>query len=175
MKIKKRTRTEKKDLIRSKFARDEDVQLFKIILNRLKKKYDVSSTEVLSIIREEIMIPSTIFTKILSPLETDVKYLKENLDLDYSTIAKLLKRNRRAVWQAYKNAVKKYSEKLKPEETEFNIPVSALKAELSILEATVAYLKDEYRLSYHEIGELLQRDERTIWTVYSRAMKKLRR
>ena len=172
MRIKKQTRTEKKDLIRSRFARDEDVQLFKIILNRLKKKYGVSSTEVLSIIREEIMIPSSAFTKILSPLETDVKYLKENLDLDYSTIAKLLKRNRRAVWQAYKNAVKKFSEKLKPEETEYNIPVSALKAELSILEATVAYLKDEYGLSYHEIGELLQRDERTIWTVYSRAKKK---
>lgn len=175
MKERKQIRTAKKDLISSKFYKDEDLQLFKIILNRLKRRYDISSTEVLSLIREEILIPSTIFTKALSPLETDVKYLKENLDLDYSMIAKLLGRNRRAVWQAHKNAVKKLPEKLKPEETEYNIPVSVLKAELSILEATVVYMKDEFGLSYHEIGELLQRDERTVWTVYHRAMKKLGR
>jgi len=172
MKISKQTRTEKKDLTSSKFAKDEDVQLFKILLNRLKKKYNISSTEVLSLSQEEIMIPSTIFTKVLSPLETDVKFLKENLGLDYPTIARLLGRNRRAIWQAYKNAAKKLPEGLKPEETVYSVPVSVLRDKLSILEATVVYLKDEYKLSYHEVGELLQRDERTIWTVYRRAMKK---
>jgi len=172
MKTRKQARTEKKDLISSRFAKDEDVQLFKILLNRLKKKYDVSSTEVLNLTQEEIMIPSTIFTKVLSPLETDVKFLKENLGLDYPTIARLLGRNRRAIWQAYKNAVKKLPEHIKPEETVYNVPVSVLRDKLSILEATVVYLKDEYKLSYHEIGKLLQRDERTVWTVYSRAQKK---
>lgn len=43
---------------------------------------------------------------------------------------------------------------------------------LAVLESIVLYLKDERGLSYHEIGVLLNRDERNIWTVYSRAKKK---
>ncbi len=154
------------------FVNNEDIELFKIILNRLKKRYNLSSTEVISLTQKEILIPTTIFTKKLSPLETDVKYLKENLDLDYSRIAELLGRNRKTIWQAYKNAAKKLPEHMKPAETVYNVPVSALRDKLSILEATVAYLKDQFKLSYHKIGELLQRDERTVWTVYNRAEKK---
>jgi len=44
---------------------------------------------------------------------------------------------------------------------------------LSILEAVVRYLKDIKRFSFHEIGLLLNRDERNIWTVYHRAKKKV--
>ncbi len=43
---------------------------------------------------------------------------------------------------------------------------------ISVLEAMVEYLKDEKQLSYHEIAILLNRDDRTIWTCYSRAKKK---
>ena len=126
----------------------------------------------MSLIKEEILIPCSIFTKELSPLETNVKYLRENLGMDYSEIADLIGRNRKTIWQAYKNAIKKYPEHFKVEETEYNVPVSSLKDELSILEATVVYLKNKYKLNYHQIGELLRRNERTIWTVYHRAEKK---
>ena len=43
---------------------------------------------------------------------------------------------------------------------------------LSVLEIMVEYLKEEINLSYHEIAVLLNRDDRTIWTVYNRAKKK---
>ncbi len=43
---------------------------------------------------------------------------------------------------------------------------------LAILEAVVEYLKEKKGLNYHEIGTLLNRDERNIWTVYSRVRKK---
>ncbi len=43
---------------------------------------------------------------------------------------------------------------------------------LSVLEAMVEYLKDQQHLTFHEIAVLLNRDDRTIWTVYSRAGKK---
>lgn len=43
---------------------------------------------------------------------------------------------------------------------------------LSVLEVLVEYLKDKKELSYHEIAVLLNRDDRTIWTVYSRVKKK---
>lgn len=40
------------------------------------------------------------------------------------------------------------------------------------LEAISEYLKDDVGLSFHEIGELLNRNERTVWTCYRRAKKK---
>ena len=43
---------------------------------------------------------------------------------------------------------------------------------LSILESIVRYLKETGSLSYHNIAILLKRDDRTIWTVYKRALKK---
>ena len=172
---KKKLTEEIEDFVSYKFKQDEDVEIFKIILNRLKRRYNISSTELLNLTQEEIQIPSSIFTKKLSPLEANIKYLKENLELDYKKIAELLGRNRKTVWQTYKNAVKKQSKKFEAKETEYNIPVSRFKDELSILETAVVYLKEQYNLSYHYIAQLLQRDERTIWTVYNRAMKKIRR
>jgi len=44
--------------------------------------------------------------------------------------------------------------------------------ELKVLEVLVEYLKEKREMSYHEIAVLLNRDDRTIWTVYSRAKKK---
>ncbi len=53
------------------------------------------------------------------------------------------------------------------------IPVSVISdRSLSILEVLVEYLKDDLKYNYHQIGELTNRDERTIWTVYNRAKKK---
>ncbi|MBR9692093.1 hypothetical protein GOV06_04900 [Candidatus Woesearchaeota archaeon] len=156
----------------SKFLQDEDVRIFKVLLERLKEKYNLSSTDILNLTREELTIPCTIFIDKLSPLETVVKYMKENLDLDYSKTAELLNRNRKIVWQTYKNAVGKFPKKITAKETDYNIPVSVFRTKLSILEAVVVYLKDNFELSYHKMGELLQRNERTVWTVYNRAQKK---
>jgi len=43
---------------------------------------------------------------------------------------------------------------------------------LSVLEVLVEYLKEQRNMTYHEIAVLLNRDDRTIWTVYNRAKKK---
>jgi len=42
----------------------------------------------------------------------------------------------------------------------------------AVLEIIVEYLKDVKQLNFHEIALLLNRDERTIWTAYSRVKKK---
>jgi hypothetical protein len=53
------------------------------------------------------------------------------------------------------------------------IPVSIFKKEkLTPFEAMVKYLKEEKNLNYRQIGKLLNRDERNIWTVYNRSKKK---
>ena len=43
---------------------------------------------------------------------------------------------------------------------------------ISVLEAIVEFLKEKKGLTYHQIGELINRDERNVWTVYNRAKKK---
>ena len=43
---------------------------------------------------------------------------------------------------------------------------------LSVLEVIVEFLKESHHLSYAEIGRLMNRDERNIWTVYRRANNK---
>jgi DNA-directed RNA polymerase specialized sigma24 family protein len=40
------------------------------------------------------------------------------------------------------------------------------------MESVVFYMKDTLGLTYHEIAVELNRDDRTIWTVYNRAKSK---
>lgn len=52
------------------------------------------------------------------------------------------------------------------------VPLSIFKdRSLTVLEAVVLYLKNS-GLSFKEISVLLNRDQRTIWTVHNRAIKK---
>lgn len=139
---------------------------------KTKKDLKIPAKELYNLIQEEHTIPVSIFSTKLAPLESLVKYLKENLNLTYSEIAKLLNRNERTIWTAYKFAIKKKKEKLvvKPG---FFIPISIFSdRKFSILESLVKYLKEKLMLTYHEIAALLNRDDRTIWTVYRRARQK---
>jgi predicted DNA-binding protein (UPF0251 family) len=60
------------------------------------------------------------------------------------------------------------------DKTNHCIPISIFKeTRLTPFELIVWHLKDTKQLSYAEIGRLLNRDERNIWTVYQRAKKKV--
>jgi DNA-binding NarL/FixJ family response regulator len=60
------------------------------------------------------------------------------------------------------------------EKSSLALPTSIFKnRELSVLEAITVYLKDEKGLTYAQIARLLNRNDRTVWTSYQRAMKKL--
>ncbi|MBU1111241.1 MAG: sigma-70 region 4 domain-containing protein [Nanoarchaeota archaeon] len=60
------------------------------------------------------------------------------------------------------------------EKSSLAIPTSIFKnRELSVLEALTVHLRDDKGMTYAQIARLLNRDDRTIWTAYNRAMKKL--
>ena len=121
---------------------------------------------------EEPSIPAAIFSKRLSPFETVVKYLVENLGYQYSRIGRLLKKDRQVIWTTYKRAHKKYPEKFEVIISKLNIPLSKLSSKkFSISELVVAYLKN-LNLKNSSIADILERDSRTIWTLYSRYKKK---
>ena len=125
-------------------------------------------------ITEEIKVPLSVFKNDkLSSLETIVKYLRENLLLSFKQIASLSNRNQISLAVTYRNAKKKLPAKFAEEISPYSIPVSILKdRNLSVLENIASYLKDSFGINYHNIALLLNRDDRTIWTVYQRAKKK---
>ena len=158
--------------------KDKSFRILKLALEEIKSKYHVKSDEVFNLVEKrapkEILIPASIFELSgLSALETICKYLKEELDLNYSKIALLLKRDSRTIWTTYKSALKKRKENLVVKESKFLIPVSIFtNRKLSVLESIVSYLREKFSLRYSEIAVMLNRDERNIWTVYNRYKKK---
>jgi predicted nucleic-acid-binding protein len=144
------------------------------LFSYLKEKEGLNQKDILDIIEkkekhEDIFIPICVFNEKLSVLESVVKYLKEDVHLKYCDIAKILHRNDRTIWSTYSNSKKKFSGHLKIKKCEYFIPVSIFdKENYSVFELIVYYLKDEIQLRYSEIGLLMRRDQRTIWTVYNR-------
>ena len=151
---------------------------------RLKCEYRLTDKEITELlikteerlVRKEVLMPITIYdNKELSALETNCKYLKEELKLRYHQIALLLNRDERTIWTTYNNAKKKRKERVIIKITNIFIPSSIFKdRRISVLESLVRHLKDKYELTYHKIALLLDRDERNIWAVYNRAKKKER-
>ena len=163
----------------------EEFEAEKKLLDTLSylKEQGLSSQEIIGLVnkilkvpvKEEVKVPISVFKNdYLSSLENIVKYLRENLLLSFKQIASLTNRNEIALAVTYRNAKKKMPEKFVVTEiSPYSIPVSILQdRNLSVLENVVSYLKNTFGLTYHTIAVLLNRDDRTIWTVYQRANKK---
>ncbi len=153
---------------------DDDLQQMKLLYAKLKQKYNLTGPDIFRHLeQQEILIPVTIFNQELSGLEAICKYLRENLRLSNKDIAKSLNRSEKTVWQAYQASRKKYPLPYVLLPTPYTISVHALqRRHLSVLETIVTHLKTSFNLTYHAIAQLLVRDDRTIWTVYHRALKK---
>lgn len=154
---------------------DSELLKLKEVINSLSLKYGLCPDELtkLATSKEEIKVPVSIFkTKKLSMLGLTVKYLKEELNLRYSEIGKLLNRNERTIWVTYSKAIIKFPSKLKIAKG-FSIPIDVFsQRKFSILEHAVGYLKEEHSMKFSQIARILKRDDRTIWTCYHRLKQK---
>ena len=138
-------------------------------IRKLKQNYKLSNEDFVKEIKKYIPIPISIF-KNNSPLEALVKYLKENLNLSLSEISRLLNRDQRTIWVTYDNAKKSIKEL--DTSSKINIPLNYFaERELSVLENLVDFLVD-LKFSLSKISELLERDYKTIYTIYTRIKKK---
>lgn len=149
-----------------------EMEMFEESARLLQEKYGYSSDDLLGLMEKvEVFVPIGIFSSTLSPLSSLVMYLHEKRRMPLSEVAVSLGRSYRAVWGAYKGLRKsRTSPKIVP--SEFSIPLSAFSRKLSILEAVVVFLRDEYGASLKETASQLGRDPRTVWTLYDRAKKK---
>jgi hypothetical protein len=63
-----------------------------------------------------------------------------------------------------------------PDKLFINVPSFIFRdRSVAVLESLVEYLRDIKKMNYHEIAIMLNRNDRTIWTVYHRAKKKRKR
>ena len=115
-------------------------------------------------------IPISIFGTRLSPLQALVRYCHEHLDLTFSQIARTLGRDPRTIGNTYRSAIPQIQLPIAPR---YTLPINILAdRSRSILEHVCLYLKDTYGLKFCQIARIINRDERTVWTVYRRAKRK---
>jgi DNA-directed RNA polymerase specialized sigma24 family protein len=142
----------------------------------LKKKYNLHDEEIQKILKDSkkiVSVPLQIFSFKLSPLESIVKFLKENMDFNFHEIGKLLNRDERTIWITYNNSLEKTKKKLKLTEINYLIPVRVFSnRKFSILESLCLFLIENYNLEIKEIARLLDKNPSSMWTVYYRAKKK---
>ncbi|MBI2550476.1 hypothetical protein HYV83_04835 [Candidatus Woesearchaeota archaeon] len=153
-------------------------QIIKKAVEELCARLGLTEKEVLQLLKERkdtVQIPVSIFSnKALSGLELVCKYLKDELGIRISDIARLLSRDYRTVWTTYFMAGRKLKARLSVPKSDYFFPTLILTdRKLSVLEAIVAYLKDELGLRFSEVARALHRDQRNVWTVYSRTKRKL--
>ena len=144
------------------------------LIEEIKRKEDISSEEILSILarKEELLAaPVSIFSSWLGPLESLVKFMKENMKLSFAEISRITNRDQRTIWITYNNCRKKNLEI--PILNEHFIPLDIFaNRQLSILENLAAYMHEQLGHPLRDIAKLTKKDSRTIWTVYHRAKKK---
>jgi hypothetical protein len=130
--------------------------------------HEIPSVSYLNLKYEnEIYLPILLFQNNLTPLQNIVKYLRENMSLKNSRIAVLLNRDPKTIWVVYENVKKKKT--LIIDDSDIQVPLSIFRnRRFSVFESLVCFLKG-LDMKYSEIARLLRRDQRTIWTVYSRA------
>ena len=142
--------------------------LVKILLDKgLLKSSDLAKA---LLEMEQTLIPVSIFATELSPLESIVRYMREELNFSVKKVRKTLQKSSSAVNLALRNGQKK---KFNFEKSKYKIPIENFTQDkgLSILEIVVSYLKEQ-DLGVTEIGSILNRDPRTVWTIGDRARRK---
>lgn len=160
------------------------------IIEGISKKHNVDLNQIADLLKNKekyVSVPVGLFRSKLGPLEALVRYLKDVLEYPFCETAKMLSRDETTIWTSYSNSMKKSDkvivdldmkdisfEDLKVKKGELIVPLSLFsERRLSILETLCMYLRENFLLSYHNIGLLLERNDRTIWTVVNRATKKL--
>ena len=149
------------------------IDMFSHITSRLKVKYQYSNEEFLNLCygMEKILVPVYIFSGNLSPAEAVTKYLRENCQLSYSELSKLIGRDERSAWANYKRASKKMPWSFEKKDG-VKVPISIFKPKLSTLESVVSYLRNVKKMRGSQVAKLLNKSPSNIWTIHQRATKK---
>jgi hypothetical protein len=122
--------------------------------------------------RKKQEVPVSIFTNKLTVLESLVKFFVEVKGEPLCKVGLRLNRSEKQLWHTYNNAKKKFSGAL-PIKSSVYVPESVFTdRRVSPTEGLVVFLREIAKMKFSEISFLLNRNEKTVWTSYSRAKKK---
>ncbi|MEW5896306.1 MAG: hypothetical protein AB1668_01315 [Nanoarchaeota archaeon] len=151
-------------------------QLLKMLLKNLHEQQGLNLAELIRIYEDakgEILVPLSIFSYKLEPAEALCKYLKENENLSYKEIARLISRKEKSIWATYQRAGKKRKQPFLKTEEKYLLPVSIFKdRSYSLLESAVLYLNKIHRLTNPQIARLLNKSANSIAVLMKRARDK---
>jgi cyanate lyase len=148
---------------------ERDRQELLRILRELKVGYRLSPRDTLRLLStDKVMVPAGLFSlRRLGIMEANVKYLREDLGLGLSEIARMLGRDPRTVWVMYHQATLKMPERFEVKPG-ISIPISVFVGDSSPLKAIVSHLRHVHGLKFKDIGQILGRDTALVCTVYNR-------
>ena len=174
---------EKRDLMSKNrgIHTEDDISALNTFIQNIEERNNLSFAKIMALLKEKrketsrLIVPSYIFKdRTFGILAAITKYMKENMDLKYSEIAKLLQRDNRIIWTTYNRYKKRKPFSI--DKSSLNIPVSVFtNKKLGPLESLTKYLKEDLNLSFREISSLINRDNRTAWASYNNALKKLKK
>lgn len=153
---------------------DEKVALDALI-KYLQEEKDYTPKKISAIIANNttVFLPLSIFETNLCCLEAISVYTKDFIGMNFSDTARLIHRDPKTIWGAYKRAKQKGWHIGKTSGKE-RIELSVFSdREFSTLESLVFHLKERKKFRLTEIARLTSRDNRTIWTTYKNATKKI--
>lgn len=146
------------------------------VLGELQSR-GVGASDALMLANLQRGVPLSVFNSSLGALESIVKYMREELLLDYVTIARMLGKNSGPIGVTYRRSLVKLKKSLDTSSKE-SIPFEALRENsakgLSVFES-VAYHLARQGHDWHEIARILHRHDKTVWTVLDRAKRKMRK
>jgi len=100
--------------------------LLKPLIDHFRKEHNLSQQDMISLITgpEEMVVPVSIFSIPLGPLQCLVKYLKEEHGMKYVKIAAMLNKDQRVIWKSYSDANKKFPSRIEIKDNDFFIPIT---------------------------------------------------
>lgn len=166
----------KKNRVLNRFLSQKQIIIKK---EELEKNPSAIVAELLEYLKSKEKVPSeniplSIFSNTkLTIFEAIVKFLREERNLTYLQIGGLVDRKTTTISTTYQRALKKMKERLSVQAA-LIIPLSPFKehSTFSPLEIVVDYLHTTQALPFKTIAQTLNRDNRTIWTVYHRVLQK---
>jgi hypothetical protein len=158
--------------IRNKKAK-VDYSTLDVFLNSLiRLQGSISSKEIEGIVKtpeKHITIPVKIFGSDTAPFETLCVYLKKKFSFPIKKIAAVTKRSPKTIWTTINNA----KEKIVFYDDGIRVPLEIFcQREKSILESLCSHLSENEGMGITEIGMLIRKSPKTVWTVINRAREK---
>ncbi|MBN1157689.1 sigma-70 region 4 domain-containing protein [Candidatus Woesearchaeota archaeon] len=148
------------------------IDSFVLSLNRLKKEEGFHDKKIIDVIKSpenSLLIPASIFSSKDAPFESLCNYLRESFGFPVREIARITKRDSKSIYTTLNNSCGRHQYV----EDGIKVPLSAFcQRKTSILESLCLYLARKEGLGITEIGKIISKSPKTVWTAIHRARQK---